>query len=76
VFVVAGHFWPQLTAPLPPSRARKVVAAVQGVVLVVAAAPFVPRPLAAVAVGVALATLLWSFGRDLLWLVRHGAAAT
>jgi phosphatidylglycerophosphate synthase len=73
-FVVAGRLRPYLTAPLPPSRARKVVAAIQGVVLVVAAAPFVPRQLAAVAVAVALATLLWSFGRDTLWLVRHRTA--
>ena len=74
LFIAAGRLFPYLTAPLPHSRARKVVAAVQGVVLVVAAAPFVPRPLAAVAVAVALATLVWSFGRDALWLVRHRAA--
>jgi phosphatidylglycerophosphate synthase len=74
-FVAAGRLRPFLTAPLPPSRARKVVAAVQGVVLAVAVAPFVPRPLAAMAVAVALATLLWSFGRDTLWLVRHRAGA-
>jgi phosphatidylglycerophosphate synthase len=70
LFVLAGVLWPQLRADLPPSRARKVVAAVQGVVLVFAAAPFVPRPVAALAVAVALATLVWSFGRDLHWLVR------
>jgi hypothetical protein len=70
-FVLAGRVWPQLRAPLPPSRARKVVAAVQGVVLVFAAVPFVPRPIAAIAVAVALVTLVWSFGRDLLWLVRR-----
>jgi phosphatidylglycerophosphate synthase len=75
LFVLAGHLWSRLTAPLPFSRARKVVAAVQGVVLVVAAAPFVPRPLAALAVAAALATLLWSFGRDALWLVRNPPVA-
>jgi phosphatidylglycerophosphate synthase len=74
LFVAAGRLRPYLTAPLPPSRPRKVVAAVQGVVLVVVAAPFVPRPLAAAAVAVALATLVWSFGRDTLWLVRHRPA--
>lgn len=71
LFVLAGTRWPQLREPLPPSRARKVVAAVQGVVLVFAAAPFVPPPVAALAVAVALVTLVWSFGRDLLWLLRH-----
>jgi phosphatidylglycerophosphate synthase len=74
-FVLAGLLRPYLTAPLPPSRARKVVAAVQGVVLVVAVAPFVPRSLATAAVAVALATLVWSFGRDALWLVRHRPGA-
>jgi phosphatidylglycerophosphate synthase len=67
-FLLAGRYHPWLNAALPPSRARKVVAAVQGVVLVVAASPVLPRALAAVAVLVALAALLWSFGRDLRWL--------
>ena len=71
LFVLAGVLWPRLNEPLPPSRARKVVAAVQGVVLVFAAAPFVPRPVAALAVAVALVTLVWSFGRDLHWLLRR-----
>jgi phosphatidylglycerophosphate synthase len=70
-FVLAGRLWPWLRGALPPSRARKVVAAIQGVVLVVAAAPFVPRPVAAAAVAVALATLVWSFGRDTVWLIRQ-----
>lgn len=71
LFVLAGRLWPGLRGDLPFSRARKVVAAVQGVVLVFAAAPFIPRPVAAAAVGVALATLVWSFGRDTVWLIRH-----
>lgn len=74
VFVAAARVAPWLTAPLPPSRARKVVAAVQGVVLVVAAAPVVPRPVAVVAVVGALVALLWSFGRDTRWLARHRPA--
>ncbi len=36
LFVLAGSRYPWLVGPLPPSRARKVVAAVQGVVLVAA----------------------------------------
>ena len=62
---------PRLRAALPPSRARKVVAAVQGVVLVAAAAPVVPRAPATAALALALAALVWSFGRDTLWLVRR-----
>lgn len=58
-----------LRAPLPPSRARKAVAAAQGVALAVAVAVPAGRLLAA-----ALAALAWSFGRDVRWLwVRRGA---
>jgi phosphatidylglycerophosphate synthase len=70
-FVFAGRGYPWLLAPLPPSRMRKIVAAVQGVVLVAAAAPVVPRSLAALLAVAALVALLWSFGRDTHWLARH-----
>ncbi len=70
-FVAAMHFVPRLRAQLPFSRARKVVAAMQGAMLVAAAAPVVPRPLAAVLVAVALVALVWSFGRDVRWLLAH-----
>ena len=70
-FVAAGHRYPWLEAPLPWSRARKVVAAVQGVVLVVAVSGLLPAGWAAPAVLAALAGLLWSFGRDTLWLAAH-----
>jgi phosphatidylglycerophosphate synthase len=72
LFVAAMAVWPQLTGELPFSRARKVVAATQGVVMIGVAAPFVPRPIAAVAAAVALVTLVWSFGRDTAWLLRRG----
>lgn len=69
-FVVAARVLPWLRPPLPPSLARKTVAAVQGIVLVVACAPIVPRPLAVASVGLALILLGWSFGRDVRWLWR------
>jgi phosphatidylglycerophosphate synthase len=72
-FVAAMYVVPRLRAPLPFSRARKVVAAMQGGMLVAAAAPIVPRPLAFVLVAVALAALVWSFGRDVRWLLAHPA---
>ncbi|MFE0043476.1 CDP-alcohol phosphatidyltransferase family protein [Streptomyces albireticuli] len=72
-FVAAARVLPWLRAPLPPSFARKVVAAVQGVVLVVAAAGILPRAETTVLVGLALAALLWSFGRDVGRLRRAGA---
>lgn len=67
-FVAATWALPWLNGTLPPSRARKVVAALQGVLLVAAASGLLPH-LAGLAVTVAaLATLVWSFGRDVLWL--------
>ncbi|HVW43858.1 MAG TPA: CDP-alcohol phosphatidyltransferase family protein [Amycolatopsis sp.] len=68
-FVAAGWFASWLRAPLPPSYARKTVAAVQGIALVVAG---VLPPAGAIAVSAsALAALVWSFGRDVLWLHYH-----
>ncbi|PRY35143.1 CDP-alcohol phosphatidyltransferase family protein [Umezawaea tangerina] len=69
VFVAASWAAPWLSADLPSSYARKTVAALQGVFLVVAASGLLPR--AEIVVGVALATLLWSFGRDTAWLYRN-----
>jgi phosphatidylglycerophosphate synthase len=67
-FVAASRVLPWLGATLPPRYSRKVVAAVQGVVLVVASAGVLPGPVTEGALVVALALLCWSFGRDLVWL--------
>ncbi|QHC22478.1 CDP-alcohol phosphatidyltransferase family protein [Streptomyces sp. GS7] len=69
-FVVASWALPWLRAALPHSTARKTVAACQGIVLVVAAAGIVPREAEFGAVAGALALLVWSFGRDAVWLWR------
>jgi phosphatidylglycerophosphate synthase len=68
VFVAASWVWPWLDADLPPRFSRKVVAAVQGVVLVVATAGLLPDTLNLIAVAGALASLVWSFGLDVRWL--------
>ncbi|KDN16180.1 CDP-alcohol phosphatidyltransferase family protein [Amycolatopsis rifamycinica] len=73
-FVAASWAMPWLTAPLYPSMARKTVAAVQGVVLVVAVSELLPSPVTLAAVALALASLVWSFGRDVGWLARHRVA--
>lgn len=73
VFVAASWRFRWMNAPLPGSYARKVVAAVQGIFLVVAASGLLP--FAAVLVGLALASLVWSFGRDVLWLWRNAAVS-
>ncbi|MFF3062554.1 CDP-alcohol phosphatidyltransferase family protein [Streptomyces sp. NPDC057909] len=70
VFVAAARVLPWLNGPLPPSMARKTVAALQGIVLLFAAARIVPGlPVYAAVLG-ALALLVWSFGRDIRWLWR------
>ena len=70
-FWLAGVASPWLRDPLPARPWRKVVAAVQGVVLVVAAAGVLPEGVATAALAVALGLLVESFGRDVLWLVRR-----
>jgi phosphatidylglycerophosphate synthase len=70
-FAAAGWVEPWMQAELPPRYWRKVVAATQGVVLVVAASGLLPRPVAVALVVLALALLVESFGRDLGWLRRH-----
>ncbi len=71
VFGAAAWVAPWLRAPLPPSRARKVVASVQGVALLVAAAGVLPGPAVIALTTTALALLTWSFGRDVVWLWRR-----
>ncbi|SNR90422.1 CDP-alcohol phosphatidyltransferase family protein [Actinomadura mexicana] len=79
-FGAAAWAAPWLRADLRPSVARKVVAVVQAVALVVAASGLVPHSGALVAA--ALALLVWSFGRDVVWLAtrrradRRGAGET
>ncbi|MCE6993342.1 CDP-alcohol phosphatidyltransferase family protein [Saccharothrix sp. S26] len=72
-FVAASWVVPRLRGALPPSQARKVVAAVQGIALVVATSDLPPHP--TVLVGLALASLTWSFGRDVAWLWRTAPTA-
>ena len=70
-FVAAMFVMPRLRATLPFSRARKVVAAMQGGLLVAAAAPIWPYAVAVTLAAVALVALAWSFGRDVRWLLAR-----
>jgi phosphatidylglycerophosphate synthase len=74
-FFAAGWLWPWLRASLPPRYWRKVVAAIQGIVLAIAAAEVLPLALAQAALVVALGLLAESFGRDVGWLWRHRHAS-
>ncbi len=73
VLLLAGWLMPWLAAPLPPRYWRKVVAAVQGIVLTVAVSGLLNRLVGMIAVGAALLLLAESFGRDVIWLYRTGA---
>ena len=72
-FLLAGWLIPWLAAPLPPRFWRKVVAAVQGIVLTVAASGVPSRLIVTIALVAALLLLAESFGRDVVWLYRTGA---
>src|SRR5499427_1246930 len=71
--LLAGWLIPWLAAPLPPRYWGKVVAAVVGIVLIVAASGLVDRRTGMIAVAVALLLLGESFGRNVIWLYRTGA---
>lgn len=75
LFVTAGRLVPALRAPLFPSLRRRVVCVVQGVGLLVCLGPIIPGTMATAAAAVALASLVWSFGVDTVWLLRHGETA-
>jgi len=70
-YVAAGWVLPWLGGSLPPRYWRKVVAATQGIVLVVATAGVLPRALVIAALAASLTLLIESFGRDVGWLWHH-----
>jgi phosphatidylglycerophosphate synthase len=71
LFGVGEWLVPWMRASLPPRRWRKVVAAVQGVVLTVAAAGVLPTALMQAALAAALAALVASVGECVWWLWRR-----
>lgn len=78
LFVAAALLRPRWSAELPQRRSRKVVAALQGALLVTAMSPLLsPAPaLASALCGLALALLTWSFARDIMYLERRGSSAS
>jgi phosphatidylglycerophosphate synthase len=72
VYVVAGWAIPRLRAPVPPRYWRKTVAAIEGIVLTVAAGRVLPDALRDLVLVVALLVLAESFGRDIWWQARAG----
>jgi phosphatidylglycerophosphate synthase len=74
-FVAAGFILPWLRGPLPFRYWRKVVTAAQGIALTFAATGWLPV-LGVVLVAVALALLVESFGRDVIWLAVRQSGGT
>lgn len=71
VFVAASYPLPWLSAPLPERFGRKLVCVVQIAALIILQLPPLGPVMAQwIAFDAALA-LIWSFGRDTLWLWRH-----
>jgi phosphatidylglycerophosphate synthase len=71
--LLAGWVIPWLAAPLPPRYWGKVVAAVTGIVLTVAASGLLDRRAGMIAIAAAMLLLAESFGRAVVWLYRTGA---
>jgi phosphatidylglycerophosphate synthase len=71
VFVAAGWRVGWLRNATPRRFWCKIVAAIQGIVLTIAATNVLPRPVIEPLLAVALALLGESFGRDVWWLWRH-----
>jgi phosphatidylglycerophosphate synthase len=70
-FVLGGLRVPALARPLPPSRRRRAVCALQVAVLGLMLAPPVVPPVASALAAAAFAALLASFAVDTAWLLRR-----
>jgi phosphatidylglycerophosphate synthase len=71
IFVLATKPLPWLGAELPESLARKVVCVIQVAGIIALCAPIWPQVLVLPAFALVALSLLWSFGRDTLWLYRN-----
>ncbi len=71
LFAAAGTVLPWLDRPLPDRYSRKVISVVQMATLILLQVPIVADRATAPLVAIAAAGLVWSFGRDILWLWRR-----
>jgi phosphatidylglycerophosphate synthase len=67
-FIAAGHLLDWMRTPVPSSMFGKAVAAIQGVVLLVASAGVLAPAFTVTLVAIALGGLVWSFTRSVHWL--------
>ena len=75
LYVAAGWIWPRLARPVPPSVARKLVCVLQIAGLLAALLPILAPPWPSAIAAVSLALLIWSFGRDVMGLMRDKGMA-
>jgi phosphatidylglycerophosphate synthase len=73
LYVAAGRVLLWLRLPLPARRSAKVIAAIQGVTLAIAASELLPKQPVRLALAAALVLLVESFGQDIWsqWRRRH-----
>jgi len=70
LFIVASGLWRWLAAPLPPSRRRQTICAIQATMLAACLVPILPRPVAVGCAAIGMAALAASFAIDIVWLWR------
>ena len=70
LFIAAARFMPWLDKPLPPSLSRRVICVVQVASIIGLYAPILPGILVIPVALIVAGLLIWSFGRDIIWLWR------
>ena len=75
LFHLVRVFRPAWRRPLPSSLSRRVIAAAQGILLLAAGTPVAVAvaPIGVLCAAAAVLSVLYSFGRDIVWLERHRA---
>ncbi len=68
VFLAASKIWPWLGQPLPENMTRKVILVIQVIALISLQVPGLVGIFATPLVLIVGGLLLWSFGRDVVWL--------
>lgn len=70
LFIAAAKFMPWLDKPLPRSLSRRVICVVQVASIIGLYAPILPGILVIPVALIVAGLLIWSFGRDIIWLWR------
>lgn len=70
LFIVAAKLLKWLDKPLPPSLSRRVICVVQVASLIGLYAQILPEVFVIPVAMIVAALLIWSFGRDIIWLWR------